>query len=220
MISLFNTVNSLKQDILILKSNIQEILDIIKKQPEQLSTVQDELNEFLLKNSESQLSNRFLNIFVQPNIFDFSNNDFILSECNKCDWKNICLNDKNFNIIEVDDVKSICNDISTLLYDKLFPILIKLYELKNVLHICFNVIDLFFLNVEDNKMLNIYTKNTIFTICISLEDNKKIKFNNEKTFLLNKGDAIIYCGNQENYIIDNNEKNVFLIINVEMNYYK
>jgi hypothetical protein len=236
MISIINTINEYKTEIDKMKSDIKTILSILQNQTNNdknnsfsQANINDEINIFLNKTTTDIQNNRFNNIFIEQQIIDISNSTFIISECNKQKWKKIIINaqscsqmievessENGINIINLEDIKFTNKIISNLLNTEIFPKIIKLYDLKNILHLCFKVVDAFILNINPNESLNIYTKQTLFTICIPFQNNNIIVFEKNTELPLNNGELLIYCGNKENYSIN---KGYFIIININMECY-
>ena len=109
--------------------------------------------------------------------------------------------------------------LSNIIYDIILPKIIELYSLKSSLHICFKIVDVIVIkNNMDRIPINYFTKKTLFSVCIPLQDNNVISFeNNDILYAINSSDILIYCGNKENY--SNNMDGYFLILNIEMEYY-
>lgn len=211
MLNLLKTINEMKTDIEEIKSNIKLIMATSTQNNIQTSNiVKQELIDFL-SNKES-CNNRFCNVYVKEKIFDISECEYIMNESKKHTFTRFPQGDDS-KIINIDQLIPICDMISSKLYDMILPSIISLYDLKTTQHISMNVIDLFITKCK--KHINIYTKPTLFSLCIPLKNNIEIEVNSQK-ITVNSGDLIIYCGNKETKITS---KQLCIIINVEFEYH-
>ena len=211
MLALLKTVNELKTDIEEIKSNIKLLISSLIPNNIQIpNMVKQELIDFM-SNKES-CNNRFSKIYIKEKIFDISESEYIINESKKYTF--ISLSEKgDSKIINIDQISSICDMISTKLYDIILPSIISLYNLKTTQHISINVVDLFIAKCK--KHINIYTRPTLFSLCIPLKNNMEIEINCQK-MMVNSGDVIIYCGNKETIITS---KQLSIIINLEFEYH-
>lgn len=211
MLNLLKTVNELKTDIEEIKSNIKSIMSLLmQKNIQTPNMVKQELIDFI-SNKES-CNNRFSKVYIKEKIFDISECEYIMNESKKHTFNRLSEND-NSKIINIDIITSICDMISTKLYDIILPSIISLYDLKTTQHISVNVVDLYIAKCK--KHINIYTKPTLFSLCIPLKNNMEIEINCQQ-MIVNSGDIIIYCGNKETIITN---KQLCIIINVEFEYH-
>lgn len=208
MIALINTLNQLKSDVEGIKKDILTIYDMLDKNKNINEEIDDSMN-----NRTNLIENRFEKICLQTNIFDSSNIQMILEKCNEMEFNKKQIRNEVYDILDIETFQDICDLISHKINDEIFPYIIKSYELKNLLHICFKIIDLFIIKVDVNDKLNVYTEKTLFTLCIPLQDSNVIDYKNNKTISANIGDTIIYCGNKENIT---HVGGYFIIINIEM----
>lgn len=174
-------------------------------------------------------SNRFLNIIKEEEILTQSICDSLIKECLNYtllyNWNKFEYNNSFIDIIDINKLKDFCNFLSDFLQNKIFPKIIDLYKLKNNLHICFKLIDLFIYkcnNENEPSCMNIHSKKTIFSFLIPLnKNNNEILFESKQQFNLNKGDILIYCGNQKCLLQKMDDtNNYFLIGNIEFYFYK
>ena len=174
-------------------------------------------------------SNRFLNIMKEEEILTQSICDSLIKECLNYtllyNWNKFEYNNSFVDIIDINKLKDFCNLLSDFLQNKIFPKIIDLYKLKNNLHICFKLIDLFIHkcnNENEPSYINIHSKKTIFSFLIPLnKNNNEILFESNQQFSLNKGDILIYCGNQKCSLKKTDDtNNYFLIGNIEFYFYK
>jgi predicted phosphoadenosine phosphosulfate sulfurtransferase len=211
MLNLLKTINELKTDIEEIKSNIKLIMaTFIQNNNQNPNMVKQELIDFI-SNNES-CNNRFCNVYVKEKIFDISECEYIMNESNNHSF----IRSPQFDdckIVDIDQIIPLCDMISNKLYDTILPSIISLYDLKTTQHISVNVIDLFITKCK--KHINIYTKPTLFSLCIPLKNSIEIEVNSQK-ITANSGDLIIYCGNKETKIT---HKQLCIIINVEFEYH-
>lgn len=212
MLKVFQIMNELKQDMDELKKDIGEIKTNIRLLMSSLiqnqNMVKQEMIEFM---SNKELSNnRFYKARIKENVFDISFCDNIVNESKKHPFTRL---EEDSKVIDIDKITSICNIISTKLYDNILPSIISLYDLKTTQHISVNIIDLFIAKCK--KHINIYSKPTFFSLCIPLKNNIVIEINNEK-MTVHPGDLIIYCGNKEAIL---SSKQLCIIVNVEFKYH-
>lgn len=210
MLNILKSLNELKTDIEEIKSNMKLIMaSFTQNNIQKPDMVKEEVINFL---SNKECYNRFSKVNIKENIFDISECEYIINESKKHSFIRLSENSDS-KIINIDQITSICDMISTKLYDLILPSIISLYDLKTTQHISINVVDLFIAKCK--KHINVYTKPTLFSICIPLKNNMEIKINDQK-INVNFGDLMIYCGNKESNI---SSKQLCIIINVEFEYH-
>ena len=210
MLNILKYINELKTDIQEIKSNMRMIMSsLIPNNIQKSNTIKEEVVDFL---SNKESCNRFSKVYIKENIFDISQCQYIINESKKQTFIRFSEN-SNSKIVNIDQIPFIFDIISTKLYDLILPSIISLYDLKTTQHISINVVDLFVAKCKKN--INIYTKPTLFSLCIPLKNNMEIEIKDQK-MNINLGDIIIYCGNKPANI---SSKQLCIIINVEFEYH-